>query len=226
MLVSIHQPNYIPWIPYFQKIKNSDIFVLLDDVKYTKNDWRNRNRILINNEPKYLTIPILKENYSNKINEVFLPKDNSWKKKHLDSILFNYSTSPHVDDYREFLVDYFTIREKSLCDFLNSFLTFSLDMLKISTKIIRSSSLDINPELKSTERLISIVEKVGGKSYLSGSGGKNYLSFELFKNKSIDIIFQKPEFREYNQNSNSFVPGLSIIDLFLNVHKDDINEYV
>tara|TARA_B100001142_G_scaffold320539_1_gene365720 strand:- start:161 stop:841 length:681 start_codon:yes stop_codon:yes gene_type:complete len=226
MIVSIHQPNYIPWLPFFNKIKRSDIFVILDDVKYTKNDWRNRNKIRSGNTSKFLTIPIRKIFTKEKIKNVQLPEDNLWKKKHLNSISYNYSKSSFYKSHISFFEEYYNSNIDTLSEFNNIFLKYCVKLFNLKTKIIQSSSLEIDSSIKSTDRLIEIITKVGGKKYYSGIGSKNYLDEKKMSESNIELIFQDFKFKNYVDSKTTFIPGLSVIDLINNVDVNNLNEFI
>lgn len=216
MKVSIHQPNYLPWLAFFDKIKKVDIFVLLDDVQYEKNGFQNRNKIKVPGGWIYLTIPIPRSEYFKKISDVRLPVSDQWQKDHWKSIQMAYSRSSYFNKYKDFFDGIYRTRYQFLTEINIKIIQYLSDVLKFRTKILRESDLDIDPKLKSTDRLIQILKTVGASYYLSGPSGKKYLDLDKFKRENIEIEFQDYNHPIYHQLFGNFIPGLSVIDLLFN----------
>lgn len=225
-IVSIHQPNYLPWIPYFNKILTSDVFILLDNVQYTNNDWRNRNKIKIGDEAKYLTIPLGRKQIKKKINEVLLPVDDMWKNKSLKKIKTSYHNSSQLFNHLDFLTDFYQCDRIYLDKFLIKFIYYILDICGSNTKIIKSSEIAIDPNLKSTKRLIELIKAVDGDAYLSGVDGRNYMDVSQFEKNQISLEFQEFKFKSYSQLGSNFIPGLSVIDLIMNVDNENVKSKI
>lgn len=219
--VGIHQANYIPWPGYFNKIKNSDIFVFLDHVDYVKNDFMNRNKIKTSNGWYYLTIPIERVFYRSPFNTILLPKDNTWAEKHWSSIEANYKKSPYFEAYKDFFFRSYSLLPKTLEEFNINIIIYILQQLDIDTEIVKSSELKFDTSLTKTDLLIEIARKVGASTYISGEGGSNYLDLQKFKD--IKVEFQKFTLSRYNQQFGEFVPNLSIIDLLFNEGENSKN---
>lgn len=215
MVVSVHQPNYIPWMGYFYKIQKSDIFVILDDVQYIRRGFINRNQIKTHQGFSWLTIPVEnKGNYACKINEIKIKNDLDWKENHLKLIETNYKKSDFFNDFNQIfksclMMDYDKLYElnidiiKIICHFLN-----------IKTEFILSSALNINET--STERIISICKALGADSYLSGSGGTKYQDEKMFEDHSIKLLYSDFSEKPYKQLWGGFSGGLSVIDYIFN----------
>jgi hypothetical protein len=218
-IVGIHQPNFLPWIGYFNKIIMSNTFILLDDVQYPKSGgvWTNRHLIIENGISKWATVPIFR-NFSGtkKINEIRFADNLNWRKLYLNQIKNCYSKTEHFLQIYDFL-------EKSLAyetDFLSELNTHLiqsvLQILEIPGQTLLKSS-DLNKEGNSNNLLCSLVQSVGGNSYLCGGGAAGYLDTSIFEDNNIKIIFQNYQPVEYLQiNSNVFIPGQSIIDAMMN----------
>lgn len=221
MLASAHQPHFFPWPLYFLKILKSDYFVLLDDVQYRKNYFQNRCQILNqeNNAPTWLTIPVKKKSSSkSRINEiVFSEKFN--KNSILESISKSYSTSPYFEQIFPDLKKILLADHKNLCELNIDSLMWCLDKLDIKTKILISSQLHLLRTNDPSVRLINICKYLNADEYLAGSGGLNYMDTDLFKTSNIKISWfdAKIEANQYDQNSEFFIPGLSILDMFFNI---------
>ena len=113
--VAILQSNYIPWKGYFDLIAKADVFVVYDEVQYTKNDWRNRNIILTQNGPNWITIPVRVNNLDQKIFETKIASTN-WNRKHYNSIIFNYSKAPFFKDFKDFLEELYNVNSEFLSE--------------------------------------------------------------------------------------------------------------
>lgn len=222
MIVSIHQPQYLPWIPYFSKIKNSDIFVFLDDVQFQKNGLQNRNYIMSKNGELRLTIPVF-HSTSETINTIKI-SDPRILKKHWQSIEMNYKKAPYFEEIAGSLrsiysKDYILLSELNI-DLINCYLRF----LEINTKVIFSSKMEKDGE--KSDLILSICKNLQATSYLTGAGGLEYLNLEDFEKANISIRKTNYEFKEYNQinkTAGKFTPHLSIMDLVFNEGKNAIN---
>lgn len=216
MIVSIHQPNYIPWIGYFDKLAQSDVHVFLDDVKYSKNGYTNRNKILMNSKEIYLTVPVSKEYYNSNISEVEI-RESKWKKKHTSTLRQAYSKAKYTSQYLPKIEE--IIRSgKNLSEMNSSIITWMCEQFDINTKFVFSSKLDKSKKLAKTELLVDICQSLGASKYVSGAGAKDYLRVESFSN--IDLAWQHFVHPEYKQRSNSFVKNLSALDLLFNEGPD------
>lgn len=215
MIVSVHQPQYLPWIGYFHKIVHSDIFIFLDDVQYKKREFQNRNKIRTKDGFMWLTVPVItKGRFYQKINEVEIDTSSSWRKEHLKSIKFNYQKSKFYDIYISFFEQLYEKDWKYLIDINLEIINFILSTLSIDTKIEFSSKLNLSST--STQRIIDICKYYNADTYLSGIGGKNYLDEDLFKKNGIKLVYQNFVHPEYPQVYPGFVPYMSIIDLLFN----------
>jgi len=217
MKVAIHQPNYLPYIGYFSKMAQADIFVILDNVQFSKDSYTQRTRIRTKEGSIWLTIPVEKKNNSFKlIQEVQLPQNRKWLEKHRLSIISNYSKTPFYDE--TFIRTYYDSYNSILLRDFNEFGIYYLkNIFGIKTKIIRSSELNLNRDLKATDLLIDIIKKIGGTTYISGHGGKKYLDENKFPDEGIKLVYFEFEPFEYKQRWNGFEPYMSAIDLLFNL---------
>ncbi len=214
-MVAIHQPNYLPWIGYFHKIYNSDIFVFLDDRQYGKNQVANRNKIKTAKGWIYLTVPVLIKGHFGQLTlDVEIDNHINWRKKHWKSILFNYKKAHYFDDYSYFFEDLYQKEWEKLSELNEYIIRNIVNILGIKIKFIRSSELDIKGT--STENLINIVKAVGGDTYLSGIHGKDYMDENKFRENGINLTYQDFHHPTYRQLFGDFIPNMSIIDLLFN----------
>jgi hypothetical protein len=215
MKVAIHQPNYLPWSGFFEKMAMADVFVLLDTAQFSKDSFTQRTKIRIKDGWMWLTIPIEKEYHFKPIGEVRLPKDDKWMKKHKSSIVANYSKCEHYD---EWLVDgYFAQACETLQAFNEAGILYLKKKLGIGTRVVRASELGLEPDLKSTEMLVDIVKKAGGDTYLSGSGGDKYQDASLFEKNGIRLEYTSGEPDAYRQRWPGFEPYMSAVDRLFNL---------
>ena len=220
MIVAVHQPQYLPWLGYFDKIASADVFVLLDNVQYKKNEWQNRNRIKTASGPQWLTVPVTYR-FGQRINEVLVNNNENWRKKQKQTIITNYRKAPHWPEVSTALEAIFVRSWEKLAD-LNIFVVRRLaEMLGISTPIHVASELPAfseNPD----ERLIGIARYFGADTYLAGTGGRDYMNLDKFAQSGITVFFQQYEHPVYNQLFEGFEPFLSVIDLIFNHGNDSL----
>jgi hypothetical protein len=214
--VAVIQSNYVPWKGYFDMIHDVEVFVFHDDLQYTKNDWRNRNKIKTPAGPEWLTIPVGTSEHR-LICEVEI-KDATWQKKHWNLLKTHYARAPHFETYRALLTDvYLGSRWESLSA-LNQHLIklVSKDLLGITTEF--RDSRELSPEGAKQDRLLDLLRKVGATSYLSGPAAKDYIEPERFAAAGIDLAWKSyAGYPEYPQLFPPFEHGVSILDLLLNV---------
>lgn len=213
--IAIIQSNYIPWKGYFDLINQVDEFILRDDVQYTKQDWRNRNKIKTPTGLKWLTIPV--GNGSQRIQDTII-RDPTWGRKHWHSIVPNYSQSRHFHTYREFFEDlYLDSKEQFLSQVNYHFLTAICQILGINTKITWSTDYQLLATGK-TEGVIELCQQAGATAYLSGPTAKAYIDEGQFRQAGISLQYMDYSgYPEYDQLFPPFEHTVSIIDLIFNV---------
>lgn len=225
MKVVILQSNYIPWRGYFDLIRDADIFCFYDEVKYTKNDWRNRNKIYSKNGLQWLTIPIEKDAVKKKISEVKLTK--GWEQKHIRILQMTYGRAPYFFQLEEIIYDiYHQNKYEFLSDFNQNFIKYLSNLFDFKTKFISSS--DYNLRGSRVDRLVNLLIDVGATEYLSGPSAKNYLNNQenLFSDKGINLTYKNyGPYQEYKQLSASFEPNVSILDTIANVSYKEIKSH-
>lgn len=211
--LAILQPSYIPWIGYFEQIANVDIFVFYDDVQYTKNDWRNRNRIKTQNGESWLSVPV-KASTKKKISEVMVDDTKAWRIKHLKTLKQFYSKSKYFKDIYPLLEKNINSNTNSISDLSIIIIKDISKYLELDTKFYLSSNLDVAGD-KNT-RLINICKHFNVSTYYSGTAAKEYVDAELFLKNNIELMFQDYKHPKYKQLHGEFLPYLSIIDLLFN----------
>jgi hypothetical protein len=214
MIVAIHQPQYIPWLGYMNKLANADIFVFLDTVQYKKNEWQNRNRIKTASGWQWMTVPVYYR-YPEKILEIKIHDKVPWRKKHWKSLVTNYSRAPYFHIYADFFHDTFS-REWELLTDLNIHITkFLADIWGLKAKTVRASQLGIN-HMDPTTRLVAICKKLGADKYLCGKHGPKYMNIDQFYHSRIKLLYQEFRPKVYQQLFEGFIPDLSSVDLLFN----------
>jgi hypothetical protein len=222
--IAIIQSNYIPWKGYFDIIGSVDEFVILDDVQYTRRDWRNRNIIYGETGSKWLTIPVeTKGRYSQKISETRVA-GSDWADKHWLTVQQFYSKADFFNDYSESFRQAWhqASNLEYLSDINRLFIRLINNILGITTTITGSDTFD-QPQNKN-ERLISICRQTRATHYLTGEAARSYLDPERFKTEGIEVEWADySRYRQYKQLHNPFLHEVSIIDLIFNEGSDSIN---
>lgn len=227
MKIVVLQSNYIPWKGYFNIINDADIFCFLDEVQYTKNDWRNRNKLYSKNGLFWLTIPINKGSVNLKISEVLL-ENTFWQEKHFKSIVQTYSNAPQINNILPILEDIYLEKQWESLSQLNQFLIKRIcDYIGIKTMIVNSK--DYYLDSNRIDRIISLVKQMDGTEYISGIAAKNYLSGkeEIFNQNNIKLVYKTYEgYKKYQQNLPVFENFVSIIDTLMFVPQSHLFEYI
>ena len=218
--IAILQSNYIPWKGYFDLISSVDEFILYDEMQYTKNDWRNRNRIKSINGTNWLTIPVKIDNLFQKINETIIA-DKNWHKKHKNSLQTNYAKALNFKENKDFIFNlYEQVSHLQLLSEINYFFLKEIcNFLKIDTEISFSSKYEIGEG--KTERLINICKQANANTYISGPSAKSYVEENLFLENKINLEwFDYSGYKGYEQLYPPFEHSVSILDLIFNMGED------
>jgi len=214
MIIAVHQPQYLPWLGYFDKIRRADIFILLDNVQFKKNEWQNRNRIKAAQGPQWLTVPVGYK-YPQLINEVTINNTVRWKHKQRQAIFTNYRKATCHEYLEGFFEDIFSNSWEKISE-LNIYVVKKLvEVLGIDTPLFVASELGEFPD-NPDERLVAITRHFNGDTYLAGIGGRQYMDLEKYSAQGIEVKFQNYQHPEYDQLFGEFIPNMSVIDLILN----------
>ncbi len=212
----ITQSNYIPWKGYFDAINMVDVFVVYDEMQYTKRDWRNRNKIKTANGLKWLSIPVnVKGKFNQKINETHI-SDKDWGKKHWGTIKQAYKKAPFFNESCEvFEKIYLNYKSEQLSEINLEFIQTICNLLDIETKIVYSKDLNLKGD--KTEKLLNLCLDLGITDYYSGPAAKDYMDTKLFENKNVNVHwFDYSGYPEYHQLYEGFEHGVTILDLLFN----------
>ena len=220
--LTIVQSNYVPWKGYFDLINMADEFILHDDAKYTKGDWRNRNRIVTPNGVRWLTIPVSRDHVEpfRRICETRVA-DRRWARKHWAIIVGNYCDAPYFERYEEICEHAY--REAAEYEYLSRvnhhFIAVVCSILGIKTKI--SWSMEFPRVEGRNERLVEMCQAVGASEYISGPAAKAYIDESLFTAAGIRLTYMNYEgYPEYPQLYGGFEHAVSILDVLFNTGPD------
>lgn len=216
MIVTIHQPDFAPWLGFFERWAASDLYVVLDDVQFLRRGWHHRDRIKTTSGPQWLTIPVLKKGkYEQRINETRLDNSNGWRRKHLAAIRTAYGKCPFFGVVFPELKRIYDRDHDRLMDFNLDLLRLLGGHMGIATPLALASD---HPSGKtSTARLVELTGLHMGTTYLTGTGARDYLDEDLFQAQGMRVQWQEFEHPVYDQPHGAFEPGLSVIDYLMNV---------
>lgn len=220
--VAILQSNYIPWKGYFDLISQVDEFIFYDEVQYTKNDWRNRNKIKTGNGLHWLSIPVKHESLHQRICDIKVAKTD-WASKHLKTLQQFYRKSACFAESHPFIEElYLSCNYSALSEINYHFISAINDYLGFGTKLSWSQEYGLIEG--KTERLVDLVQKAGGAEYVSGPAAKSYLQEALFEDAGIRLTWMDYSgYPAYEQLYPPFEHSVSIIDLLYNVGSLTVN---
>lgn len=225
-VVVIHQPDFIPYLGFFQRLIKADIFIVLDNVQYVRGSrtQTSRDKIKTVNGEKWINVGIQKPPYKCKIDDVYLSKDNSWRERSLNLLTENYKRATYFEEIYPYIKDLYKIGCDKMIDFNMASIYMLLKLFDITDIEIKYAS-DLHVTGKKNELIINLVQAVGCNKYLSGLGAKDYYISELYEQAGIEVIWQQFEHPVYPQQFGDFIPYLSSIDLLFNcgiVHSREI----
>lgn len=228
-IVSAHQPHYLPWIGYFNRIHLSDVFVIADNMEFTKYNYLSRNRIVGTSGIIMLIVPVsYKGSSRNPINEIELDSKLSEVKlrKHLRSVEHNYRKMPGFPSFFPLLEKQLLAGHTSLCELNTTLIREICRYLQIDTEIVLASEKNISG-IKEHELFLSMLESTNSDTLLLGMGASNqYIDKEEVIKHGFKVLQQKFSHPEYAQNSSAFQPGVSVIDLLMCVEQPQAIEMV
>ncbi|WP_447972456.1 WbqC family protein [Nitrospira sp. Kam-Ns4a] len=210
MLVAIHQPQFMPWLGYLDKIDRADLFVILDSVQFKKGEWQNRNRIRTAEGWQWLTVPVLQK-FGQRLDAVRVNESVDWRGKHLRALAMHYSRAPFRDRYLGDLKAIYDRPWERLAELNLAVLRWLLEAFGIATPLRLSSAMVLRCE--PTDRLIDICRAVGATRYLAGAGAAGYMDVQRFRASGLALEFQAFRHPVYPQCYEPFVPGMAAIDL-------------
>jgi len=229
MMVTGHQPNYLPYIGFFHKVSLSETFIIVDLVQYVKRGpfgWINRNRIRTSQGWIWLTVPVKTSGkFYQSIMETEIDNSTDWARKHLKSIERNYQKTPYFNEYFEPLQDIYRKQWGWLAELNEAIIRYIINALGMKVKIIRASQLGLDYKLpgadnknnsSGTDLIIQICRKVNSDSYLHGKHGQDYVDGNKMNQSGVLSYFQDFHHPIYQQSHKPFMPEMSVIDLLFN----------
>lgn len=227
MKVAVMQPYFFPYLGYFQLIAAVDHFIAWDDVQYINRGWVNRNRILLNDEPAYITLALEKAPQTANINERRIADSKVTATKILGQLHAAYRKAPHYAETRQLVEDVLAYDEPSLSLFLFNGLQKTSQHLGIQTPQTLASTLQKNDGgLSGSNRIIAICKSVSATAYINSIGGRDLYRQDDFSAENLDLKFIEMAPIQYKQNSGNFVPYLSIIDVLMFNGREDTRQYL
>lgn len=212
-IISIHQPNFIPWLGYFYKIYQSDIFVFLDDVQFSNQGMHNYHYIKTSQGPFRLKVPVHK-NFKDHINEVKINSELNWKDKHIKTLVANYKRSPFFDEVFHDIHNFYNADYANLASFNREIIEFICQKLGIATKFVNSSELDLPSSRE--QKIIDICVALNGKVYYSGTGARSYQNEESFIERGLELRYSSFKVFKYPQLWSDFQSNVTILDYLMN----------
>lgn len=217
-LVAIHQPNFFPWLGYFDKIQRADTFIFLDEVDYPRSgsggmgSWCNRVRIAIQGEARWVTCPLRRLPLGSPIISANIDDQQPWRKKLLKTLEASYRKAPRYAEAMDFLAPLISTQEANLAAFNIAAIKAIATHLGLAARFLRQSELRHSGQ--ATELLVSLVRQVGGDAYLAGGGAAGYQQDHVFGEHGICLIAQGFSPAPYG-NQEGYIPGLSVIDYLM-----------
>jgi len=222
MKLAIMQPYFFPYIGYWQLMHAADRFVIYDDVNYIKGGWINRNRILINGKPTYITVPLHQASPYKLICETVLHPSTGWRDKLVKMVKMTYGKAPEFDGVFPLIEKVIRHDTTNLSEYMAYQLREISRYMGITTEIVMTSRCYDNNDLSGQERIIDICKRECASSYINLSGGQSLYDPETFRDAGIDLRFIIMHPLTYKQRTKEFVPYLSIIDALMEIHPLEI----
>jgi len=222
MILTAHQPVYLPWLGLFHKIALADHFVSFNQVQYSPKEWHNRNQVQTPVGPKWLTVPVLRKGYlDNTMVDIRINNDVPWRRKHWNSLLGNYKKAPHFARYADFFEDAYSRHWDKLVDLNEYMLKWFIKTLGIKTAF--SSAGDYNFKGEKSDLVLDMCRTLKTDFYIFGTLGRNYADVAAFNDAGIEVAFQDYNHPTYPQLHEGFQPHLSIVDLLFNCGEDSFD---
>ena len=225
MIVTLHQPCFLPWLGYLDRMAHADLFVVLDHVQFERRNYQNRTRIRFDGEARWLTVPVVQRSreeliIEKRIDDAPCGAERWWGSRHFKTLTYAYRDAPFFGDYAPYLRSIFNSRFERLVDLDLALLDLLRDALDIRTPMVRSSELGVGG--RKSELMLNLCLSVGAKTLLGGMGGsRDYLDLEAFERAGVEVRWQQFRHPRYAQcGPEAFIPGLSSIDLLANCGPD------
>ncbi|VAX28336.1 hypothetical protein MNBD_NITROSPINAE05-411 [hydrothermal vent metagenome] len=215
MRLSILQPSYLPWLGFFDQMHRADTFVFLDDVQFTRRDWRNRNKIRTPNGWSWLTVPVVqKSRFTQLLKDTRIDNSLPWRRKHSAAMRSHYARAPYFDLYFPALDAVYNKHWDFLLDLCFETLRILQQALGIQVSLFKASEIGIRSLKK--EKILALCQTLKASHYLSGDAGEDYLCQKEFDPLGVVLEMQNYRHPSYHQRYPDFVPYLSVVDLLFN----------
>ncbi len=222
MILTAHQPVYLPWLGLFHKIALADLFISFDQVQYLPQDWNNRNIIKTAQGPIWLTVPVLRKGYLEKtISDIEINNNEPWARKHWRSLKNAYVKAPYFANYADFFEDTYHKHWESLVELNTYMLRWFLDTLKIQIPVHSAGEWQFQGE--KSDLVLDMCIQTGAKQYIFGALGRDYANVQTFENAGVKPHFQDYNHPVYRQLHGDFIPYMSIVDLLFNCGDESLD---
>lgn len=213
MRVTVHQPDFMPWLGFFARWRDSDLYVVLDDVQFLRRGWHHRDRIKTAAGPAWLTVPVRKKGRFEQLIRDVEVEDGPWRRKHLAAIAAAYARAPRFAEVFPLLEEVYGRNHARLMDLNLDLLRLFARLLGIATPLAPASAHGLTET--GTARLVRLCELHGADAYLTGTGSRDYLDESLFAARGIRVEWREYAHAPYPQLHGDFVPGLSALDCLM-----------
>lgn len=217
MVVTIHQPEHLPWLGFFDKVRQADCFVILDQVPYRKNYFQNRNRIRSATDALWLTVPVrVAGRFGQPIKDVRVDGEGNprWRQRCWGRLMQAYRKAPFFNNYAPFFEQLYRTEWQWLAELNEAIIEYLLSVLQIRVRCAKASALGVRGA--KGELIHNICTALGADAYLSGISGREYLDLKRFEADGIEVMFQEFHHPVYRQLYEPFIPCLSTVDLLFN----------
>jgi hypothetical protein len=219
--VGVLQSNYLPWRGYFDIIRSVDLLVFHDDLQYTKGDWRNRNKLKTTAGLKWMTVPVRYLHTRQRICDTEIDYGHKWERRHLNLFREGYASASNFEVGLSLLSEGISGTCRTISELNVRMIDLVCEYLEISTP--RRMSSDLNLKGHKSERLLDLMHKVGGTTYLSGPSGKTYIDVNLFRRAGIGLEFKTYDYDPYPQLWGGFINAVSVLDLIANMGSESVH---
>lgn len=224
--IAIMQPYFLPYLGYWQLIHAVDRFVVYDDVNYMKGGWVNRNRLLINGRPAYITLPLSDSSPHKRICDINLLASPVWRGKLIKMVQMTYRRSPCFSEVFPVIEKLIRFDAGSLSGYLLHQLQVMAEFMEIDTEFVASSRRYGNSDLSGQARVLDICNREGASIYVNLPGGQSLYDSNEFRRAGMDLRFIAMRPLLYKQESTEFVPYLSIVDALMAIGPTDIKRHL
>lgn len=223
--VAVHQPHYLPWLGFLDKLDRCDLFVVLDTVQFERRGWQNRNYVAGRGAPVLLTVPVSQGNRDDRILDKSIDNTQKWRSKHHKALAEHcYRKAPYWSEHEEEIGLLYAREWEDLTDLALATTRMLMRAFGIETPMVRASELGDFSGQKS-ELIAQICAKAGADIYLSGEGARNYLDAEILARHGIGLEWQEfrhPVYRQHQRDPDDFVPRMAALDLLFNAGPDSL----